>query len=543
MAQEKEAYPLYSLLIEITQKCNAACDQCGSRCDIRSGEFLSAEQILNALRDIKDNIGTYTMLNVTGGEPLLRADLFEIMAEAAAMGFEWGMVTNGTLITEETIEKMKASGLKTVTVSVDGLRETHDSLRHLPGGWESIMNGLRLLKKAAFLDHLQITFTANRRNVYEFEELYRIVSPIGLDSVRMSFMDPIGRALEHTDLLLTREEILYLTGLANRLNAAGKGPKIVWGCPHFLGGQLNDRRFYCFAGVYNASILANGDIFVCPNVERRKELIQGNILTDSFSDVWQKGFGYFRNRPLPKKCRACPHRAACKGDSLHTRDFDTNEPRFCYRDYMEAPSPETYKNALFARYPDLSFCQISDGAADAFELFIEPEAYADIRRYFHFGKRQPQSMYEQQMALIGFTCGNMGAVRYVIPCDGALRAEDNAIFTKNILKTVDKELKIINNNYYRSDDRALCGSECDNAAPMRFLGFIHSHPTQSELQYSTGDDAIHARMLKKYGFYAGILVNPAEQTLGAYWGEDLRQARLIVPQTDTQDQSSHQGGF
>ena len=533
MPNAKEPYPLYSLLIEITKKCNAACDQCGSRCDINSEELLSKDEILAALRDIKENLGTDAMLNITGGEPLLRRDLFRIMAEAAAMGFDWGMVTNGSLITPETVEQMRQSGMKTITVSVDGMKETHDSLRRLPGSWDKIMAALPLLKRAAFLDHIQITFTANRRNVYEFEALYRAVAPLGLDSVRVSFMDPIGRAREHEDLLLTREEILYFTGLVNRLNAARRGPKIVWGCPHFLGDLLPNRRFSCFAGIYTASILVNGDIFVCPNVERRKELIQGNILKDSFSDVWKNGFRQFRSRTLPPKCAGCAHVQACGGDSLHTLDFDTGAPRFCYRDCMEAPGLAAYKTDLFRRYPDVSFYEVSDGSEDAYALIIEPEAMRDIRRYFHFGKTHPQSMFEQQMALIGFTAGEAGVVRYVIPCDGALRAADNAIFTDKILKTVENELKIINRNYFESDDRALCGCECSNVAPMRFLGFIHSHPTQSALQYSTGDDAIHARMLKKCGAYAGVLVNPAEETMGAYYGKDFRQARLILPELQT----------
>ena len=65
---------------------------------------------------------------------------------------------------------------------------------------------------------------------------------------------------------------------------------------------------------------------------------------------------------------------------------------------------------------------------------------------------------------------------------------------------------------------------------MRFLGFMHSHPTQSDLQYSTGDEAIHYRMLKRYGSYFGVLVNPADATMGAYYGKELRQARLIIPE-------------
>ncbi len=525
----QEKYPLYSLLIEITKKCNAACDQCGSRCDIHSEEFLSKAQILSALRDIQEHIGTYTMLNITGGEPLLRCDLFDIMQEASAMGFDWGMVTNGSLITDEVIVKMKSSGMKTITISLDGLKETHDSLRHLPGSFEKILTALKKLKAASFLDHLQVTFTANRRNVYEFKQLYQILKPIGLDSVRVSFMDPIGRALDNTDLLLTREEILYFTDLVNKCNSDTNGIKVIWGCPHFLGNLLKGRRFYCFAGIYTASILFNGDIFVCPNVEHRPELIQGNILSDSFSDIWNNRFRFFRHRELPEKCKACDFCDRCQGDSIHTRDFDKNEPRFCYRDFMENPSAQSYKEALFKKYPSLHFLEIS-ADDDAREILIEPDVFRSIEQYFHLGRKQPQSMFEQQMALIGFSLKNLDVVRYVIPCDGALRAEDNAIFTNRILKTVEKELKIINRNYFASDDRSLCGSECSGSRPMKFLGFIHSHPTQSELQYSTGDDAIHARMLKKRGAYIGILVNPSEATMGAYYGKALRQARLIIPQ-------------
>ena len=526
---EDERHPLYTLLIEVTQKCNAACDQCGSRCDINSAEFLSKEQILSALRDIRDHIGVYTMLNITGGEPLLRRDLFEIMTVASAMGFEWGMVTNGSLITDETIGKMRASGMKTITISVDGLRETHDSLRHLPGSWDKIMAAIPKLRRAGFLDHIQITFTANRRNVYEFEELYQTVRRLGLDSIRVGFMDPIGRARDNEQLLLTREEMLYLTNLTNRLNRAGNGPKIVWGCPHYMDALIDKRKFLCFAGVYTASILYNGDIFVCPNVERRPAFIQGNILRDSFSEVWRTRFEAFRNRTTPETCENCPHREKCAGDSMHTRDFDTNAPRFCYRDALENPDPAVYRESLRARYPDLPFCEVCGDEETADTILIEPDAYRSIRAYFHMGTANPLSMYEQQMALIGFRAGDLRVVRYVIPCDGAIRRADNAIFTSRILKTVAKELAIINRNYYDSADRALVGSECAPDAPMRFLGFIHSHPTQPALIYSTGDDAIHTRMTRRFGDYVGVLVHPASDAIGAYAGKDIHQAKLIIP--------------
>ena len=274
----------------------------------------------------------------------------------------------------------------------------------------------------------------------------------------------------------------------------------------------------------------NGDIFVCPNVPRRPEFIQGNILTDSFSEVWQNGFGYFRKKPLPPKCKDCVYKQKCSGDSVHTMDFDRNEPMFCYRDQLVRLDADTYKQSLFARYPDMQFCEISSDDPDASELIVEPDAYESIRQYFHIGSSHPQSMYEQQMALIGFLCGDTGVVRYVIPCDGAFRVADNAIFGPQILMKVEKELRILNRNYYRSGDRALVGSACSGNKPMRFLGFIHSHPVQSELQYSVGDDKIHTHLYKRFGVYYGVLVNPADGTLGAYYGPDIRQAKLILPE-------------
>ena len=98
---------LWYLLIEITKKCNAGCEHCGSRCNLSGEDILTKEDILALMMDIKANIGTDIMVNISGGEPLMRKDLFEIMGEVSKLGFDWGMVSNGVLITDEVIQKMK----------------------------------------------------------------------------------------------------------------------------------------------------------------------------------------------------------------------------------------------------------------------------------------------------------------------------------------------------------------------------------------------------------------------------------------------------
>ena len=95
-------------------------------------------------------------------------------------------------------------------------------------------------------------------------------------------------------------------------------------------------------GLYVGSILSNGDIFVCPNVERRPELIQGNINTDSFVEVWENKFKEFRHerRTSCKECLSCSHWKYCGGDSFHTFNFDDNKPNICIKKiYREEKDP------------------------------------------------------------------------------------------------------------------------------------------------------------------------------------------------------------
>ncbi len=507
------------LLFEVTQKCNAACEQCGSRCDASGEERLKKEDIVSVFRDVKAHFGTSVMLNVTGGEPLLRKDLFEIMAEAHRLGFDWGMVTNGTLITDEVIEKMKATGMKTITVSIDGMKETHEALRKLPGSFDRILTALSKLKAADFLDCVQVTFTSNKKNVREFPALYETLKAVGIDSVRTSSIDPIGRAKEHPELMLSREDYEFLFDFIEKANREGSLP-IQWGCCHFLPGRIRDRKFLCFAGIYAASILYNGDIFVCPNVPREPDLIQGNILKDRFSDVWKNGFRYYRNRPLPKRCLDCRYRDDCRGDSLHSFDFETGEPNFCFRALFE--SKNDYLSELKARFGAYHVTAVNaDGPAP--NVYLEPAAYEELRRYFHFGHRHPLSMYEQQMGLVGFYTEDGYVIRYVFPSVVDAKADDHAIFTKETVVQADRETGIIRANVRKSEDKDLF-----TGSGLRFLGFAHSHPAQTELQYSVGDEKIHEMLVKRYGDYLGMLVNPLTEEIGVYYGPEILQANLKI---------------
>lgn len=509
------------LLVEVTQRCNAACDHCGSRCSIDSPEVLTKEEILKVFRDIRDQIGTDVMLNITGGEPLIRRDLFEIMTEASRMGFDWGMVSNGTLITDKVIEQMKRSGMRTITVSIDGVGETHEKLRHLPGSYRRILGNLQKLKDADFLDCLQVTFTSNKQNVRELPQLYADLEAIGIDSIRTSCIDPIGRAEDHPELILDREDYEFLFSFINRVNGTpGKMP-IEWGCCHYLGDRLPGRQFFCFAGIYSASILYNGDIFVCPNVPRRPELIQGNIRTDSFPEVWKKGFRYYRERKIPAYCKGCHYAGECRGDSVHNYDFDRRQPKFCYRKIFDVQTPQ-YEQYLQGKYGTCRrICIDAPGNADT--IYIEPEAYRELAAYFHVGARHPLSLYEQQMGLVGFKVDHDYVVKYVFPSVTRVIAADLATFTKDTVPQAVRTTKVIRANFAISDDRLDYVGD-----GLRFLGFIHSHPVQEDLCYSVGDEVLHRQLYSQFGDYIGLLINPEKDLIGAYYGSQIRQANLVI---------------
>ena len=149
---------LSNLFLEVTLRCNAKCEHCGSSCGgIIPKDEISAEQLKKTLLEIHEKYGAPNVfLTVTGGEPLMRKDLFDIMKYAVSLGFRWGMTTNGMLIDEEVIEKMRDTNFESISISLDGLKETHESFRKVPGSFKKIMKAIKLLQNLETLKSLQI---------------------------------------------------------------------------------------------------------------------------------------------------------------------------------------------------------------------------------------------------------------------------------------------------------------------------------------------------------------------------------------------------
>lgn len=335
--QELINHRLIDLFWECTLTCNAKCKHCGSSAEKKKydGE-LTTEEIKNAFKKIASDMdASKILINVTGGEPLVRKDLCEVMEYATnELGFHWGMTTNGILLTEENIEKLRKANMETISISIDGIEETHNKFRGVPNSYQIIINNIKNLKKAGYVKHIQVTTVFHKENINQMEELYQIMLGLGLDSWRLVSMDPIGRANENDNLLLNGKEIKQLLDFI-KSKKKDRRLEVTYGCPGFLGleyeKEVRKNYFYCRTGINVASILYNGDLFVCPNVPRMKRLIQGNIKADNFKDIWNNKYKEFRtkNRTECDKCEKCEYWDYCLGGAYHTWDFTNNEQNKC----------------------------------------------------------------------------------------------------------------------------------------------------------------------------------------------------------------------
>lgn len=339
------AHPrLTYLFFELTDACNLSCLHCGSSACPQNKTYLPKQDMVKVLRSVAAKYEpSEIMVCLTGGEPLLHPDFFEIASYARRLGFACGITTNATLISESVAEKLMPFGVGSVTVSIDGLEQSHDWFRTTKGSFVRTVDGVKNLMAATKgRISTQITTVIHKKNIHELDQIYNLVVSLGVDSWRVINLEPIGRALKHQDLLLDATEYRYLLNFirSKRFDSSVK-IDVTFGCSHYVTAhyerEIRDTYFLCGSGIYVGSVLCNGDIYSCLDIERMPELIQGNIANDDFVDVWENRFKEFRadRSKLSHKCQNCDDRKFCKGDSAHTWDYKLQEPLLCIKEMLD----------------------------------------------------------------------------------------------------------------------------------------------------------------------------------------------------------------
>lgn len=321
---------------EATLKCNLDCRHCGSDCT-KNEKFdeLSATKVLEVFEDIAAHRNAEkVMVAVTGGEPLLRGDLFQILSKVKELGFPWGMVTNGMLVDEHVIEKCITTGMKTVSVSLDGIESSHNWLRNNNLSYKKAINALELFVKCGKLEVVEAITCVNERNINQLYEMYEILKKIHIQKWRIISIFPKGRAENDNELIINRSLLLKLFDFIKTIRQYGNELHVSYSEEGYLGcnweNEVRDQLFYCGAGINVAGLLCEGSYSACPSLSRN--WIQGHVNEISFIQAWETRYKNMRNREWMKSkdCCNCKEWNNCQGSSLHLWDWEGNKPAVCH---------------------------------------------------------------------------------------------------------------------------------------------------------------------------------------------------------------------
>jgi len=322
----KVLHPLRQLFWESTLRCNVHCLHCGSDC-VASVDTpdMPAENFLHVIdTEITPHVDPYQVLVIiSGGEPLMRKDLGAIGRALYDRGYPWGIVTNGLALTEARFRELRRAGLRSITVSLDGLKDDHVWLRQHPLAFDGACRAIRLCAAEKKLTWDVVT-CVNQRTIDHLPAIRDMLWSLGVNDWRVFCIAPMGRAADNPELLLIDEQFRRLMDFIVSERKAGR--HVSYSCEGFLGsyeGKVRDHLYHCAAGISVASILIDGSISACTSI--RGKYYQGNIYKDSFWQVWEESFKPYRDRRWMKQstpCNDCKAFDFCEGNGMHLRRED-----------------------------------------------------------------------------------------------------------------------------------------------------------------------------------------------------------------------------
>lgn len=255
----------------------------------------------------------------------MREDLEEVGRELYNRELPWGIVTNGPHLTPERFASLRRAGIHNMTISLDGLRDTHNWMRCRAESFDRAMAAIRMVAATPDLNFDVVT-CVNRRSLAELSALKERLVEAGVRRWRLFTIFPSGRAKKYPEFNLTKEELAELMDFIVTTRREGR-IRASFCCEGFMGkyeGEVRDGFYECHAGVTVGSVLLDGGIGACPSI--RADYRQGNIYEDDFWDVWQNRFELYRDRNWMKRgaCADCSFWRYCEGNGMHLRDSEGN---------------------------------------------------------------------------------------------------------------------------------------------------------------------------------------------------------------------------
>ncbi len=335
--EEGKAPPLRMIAWELTRNCNLNCIHCRARasCGPFEGELTTDE-----CRKVLDSIASFASPTIilTGGEPLLRDDIFDIIEYGRTKGLRLVIALNGTLVTEPVAERLRDSGIMRVSMSMDGhTAESHDTFRGVAGSFESVKRAAAILTKVGL--PFQINTTVTRLNVDHLEEIYQMVKGLGAVAWHVFLLVPVGRGEglkgEELNARMYEDVLQWLYSVESKNELEMK----VTCAPHYyrIVKEKGDtpKSAGCLAGKSFLFISHQGIAQPCGYLE----MASGDVRRDGVQKVWEDSpvFNSIRDlRGYKGKCGSCKYLKICggcraralelKGDVLHEEPYCSYVP-------------------------------------------------------------------------------------------------------------------------------------------------------------------------------------------------------------------------
>ena len=344
----KNIFPPRLIAWEITRSCNLTCVHC--RASAETGTYkgeLGTDRCMEILKEISDVAKPIIIL--TGGEPLLRKDVFDLASRGTELGLKMAMATNGTLLTDDIVKRMIKCGIQRVSVSIDAPDSArHDTFRNVPGCFDKTIDGIKCLKSGGI--EFQINTTVTRHNSEAIQEMLDLAINLGAVAHHLFLLVPTGRAKELVNQEIEAKEyeklLYWFYSMRGRVPLHLKATC----APHYYRilreeahkkGEYVSRETYgmdavtrgCLGGTAFCFIGYNGAVQPCGYLD----ISCGNLAEDGFENIWNNSSVFNDLRDYSKyegKCGQCEYIRVCGGCRARayesTKNYLSQEPLCSY---------------------------------------------------------------------------------------------------------------------------------------------------------------------------------------------------------------------
>ena len=296
-----------------TRECNLRCRHCYRDAGAQEARELTTKEGYALLEEIA--ISGFNIIIFSGGEPLLREDIFDLTSYAGELGLRPVFGTTGTTITREVAGELKQAGALRMGISLDSVsEESHDELRQVPGSWRRAVEGMENCRAVGL--EFQVHTTVMENNYKEFESITDFSIEIGAKAHHVFFLVPTGRAQDMEAETLRRknyEELLHRIMKKQKEVHIEIKPTCAPQFMRIAAQKGMDIRFSrgCLAGTAYCCITPSGDVNPCPYLPIKI----GNVLKTPFSQIWKNNevFKRLRSGELGGKCYRCRFSEICSG--------------------------------------------------------------------------------------------------------------------------------------------------------------------------------------------------------------------------------------